>query len=295
MCKLSVIIPVHNTEMVLGRCVDSVLNQGFDDMELLLIDDGSTDGSGAVCDAYTEKDSRVRVFHKPFGGASAARNVGIEHAQGEWIAFVDSDDYVDSGYFELPYADEIDLYVRNLSHTNGEKETQFASQTADGERYWTLLQEMLHQFSFRSACCFIIKRVVIEANGIRFDERFRLGEDTLFMLDCYPCCKSLQIVDGPHYRYDRSEHWEEKYEHTWEEAEQCLGVFMDKYDRLPIVAPQLPALMFGLYRAVIDKNEKQMHRKWLRSAPVRRFMDSQLPSKGRLFRLKFWAKEMIRR
>lgn len=127
MCKLSVIIPIHNTETVLKRCIDSVLGQGFGDMELLLINDGSTDGSGAICDAYAEKDSRVHVFHKPFGGASAARNVGIERARGEWIAFVDSDDYVDKGYFELPYEAGIDLYARNWKSPKGDIGSDFSS------------------------------------------------------------------------------------------------------------------------------------------------------------------------
>ena len=76
------------------RCVDSILAQTFTDFELLLIDDGSTDGSPAICDEYAVKDSRVRVFHKPNGGVSSARNLGLDHALGEWICFVDSDDRI---------------------------------------------------------------------------------------------------------------------------------------------------------------------------------------------------------
>ena len=295
MCKLSVIIPIHNTETVLKRCLDSVLGQGFDDMELLLVDDGSTDGSGAICDAYAEKDSRVSVFHKPFAGASAARNVGIEHAQGEWIAFVDSDDYVDTGYFELPYEAGIDLYARNWKSPQGDMGSDFSSSVVEGDTYWDFLRDTLHHLSIRTMWCFVIKKTILDANGIRFDERFHLGEDTLFMLDCYPCCNTLKIVDGPCYRYDRSENWEEKHIVSWKEVEPCLDVFMDKYDNLSVEAPRLPALMFGLCRVLIDKNEKQMHRKWLCSAPVKRFIESQLPSKGRIFKLKYWAKEIIRR
>ena len=92
--KISVIIPVYNAESTLRRCVDSVLAQTFTDFECLLINDGSKDKSGEICDEYAIRDSRVRVFHKENGGVSSARNVGLDNATGEWIAFVDSDDWV---------------------------------------------------------------------------------------------------------------------------------------------------------------------------------------------------------
>ena len=93
--KISVIIPVYNAEATLRRCVDSVLSQTFTDYECLLIDDGSKDKSWEICDEYAAKDSRVRVFHKENGGVSSARNLGLDNATGEWIAFVDSDDWID--------------------------------------------------------------------------------------------------------------------------------------------------------------------------------------------------------
>ena len=96
-------MPVYNTEKYLRRCVDSILAQTFTDFELLLINDGSTDSSGAICDEYTQKDSRVRVFHKENGGVSSARNIGLDNAKGEYIAFVDSDDYIDNRMYECLY------------------------------------------------------------------------------------------------------------------------------------------------------------------------------------------------
>ena len=92
--KISVIIPVYNTEKYLRRCIDSVLAQTYQDFELLLIDDGSKDSSGAICDEYASQDTRVRVFHKENGGVSSARNLGLDHARGEWITFVDADDWM---------------------------------------------------------------------------------------------------------------------------------------------------------------------------------------------------------
>ena len=91
---LSIIIPVYNVEKYFRRCLDSVMSQSFRDYELLLVDDGSSDSSGAICDEYAVRDERIRVFHKTNGGVSSARNVGLEHAKGEWIYFVDADDEV---------------------------------------------------------------------------------------------------------------------------------------------------------------------------------------------------------
>ena len=91
---ISVIVPVYNTEKYLSRCIDSILTQTFTDLELLLVDDGSTDKSGIICDEYALKDSRVRVFHKENGGVSFARNLGVQEARGNWIAFVDADDWI---------------------------------------------------------------------------------------------------------------------------------------------------------------------------------------------------------
>lgn len=100
MDKISVIIPVYRVEHYLARCVDSVLAQTYRNLEILLVDDGSPDGSGALCDAYAEQDSRVRVIHKENGGLSSARNAGIEAATGDYLAFVDSDDWIEPDTYE---------------------------------------------------------------------------------------------------------------------------------------------------------------------------------------------------
>ena len=92
--KLSVIVPVFNTEKYLNRCIDSILSQTFNDFELILIDDGSTDSSPIICDEYAKKDKRVRVFHKENGGVSRARNLGIDNSFGEDVSFIDSDDFI---------------------------------------------------------------------------------------------------------------------------------------------------------------------------------------------------------
>ena len=99
--KISVIVPVYNVENYLARCVDSILAQTFSDFELLLIDDGSTDASGRIAEGCVVKDSRVRVYHQQNGGVTSARAAGVSKSKGEWICFIDSDDYVDSDYLKI--------------------------------------------------------------------------------------------------------------------------------------------------------------------------------------------------
>lgn len=109
---ISIIVPAYNCESTLTRCVESVLSQQFKDFELLLVDDGSTDCTPALCDAYAAEDGRVRAFHKPNGGVSSARNMGLDNAVGEWITFVDSDD-------EL-MADALSLIAKTVAWQNME-------------------------------------------------------------------------------------------------------------------------------------------------------------------------------
>lgn len=98
---ISIIVPVYNVEPYLRKCLDSIINQTYKDLEMLIIDDGSTDGSGRICDEYAEKDSRITVFHTENRGLSCARNLGLDEAKGEWIGFVDSDDWIEPDMYEV--------------------------------------------------------------------------------------------------------------------------------------------------------------------------------------------------
>lgn len=106
--KISCIVPVYNVEKYIGKCLDSILNQSFKDFEVILIDDGSTDDSGKICDEYEKIDDRIKVIHKTNGGLSDARNTGIENAKGDYFIFIDSDDYIEENMFEILYNLNID-------------------------------------------------------------------------------------------------------------------------------------------------------------------------------------------
>ena len=114
---VSVIIPIYNAEQHLEKCIESVINQKFNDFELLLINDGSTDSSGKICDNYVKRDHRIKVFHKENGGVSTARNLGIEKARGEWVTFIDADDKIESNYFDIiTDVSDADLIVQGFKY-----------------------------------------------------------------------------------------------------------------------------------------------------------------------------------
>ena len=123
MVKISVIIPLYNASSYLHHCIVDLLSQPFQDIEIVLVDDGSTDGSSAICDEYAEKDSRIRVFHEAHSGVAHSRQVGLEHATGDYILYVDADDQVDANMVSEMYneatrqqADMVICDYRELTH-----------------------------------------------------------------------------------------------------------------------------------------------------------------------------------
>ena len=193
--QISVIVPVYNAEKYLHRCIDSILVQTFADFELLLIDDGSPDRSGAICDEYAQKDSRICVFHKPNGGVSSARNLGLDNAKGEWISFVDSDDEIPiDGLANLAagsnYGDGIDfvsagyivkyLYGGSFSTAGTEQDNKILDLNSSIR---IMYRDKFYQFYVFTK---LFKRKIIERNRLRFDETLYYSEDRLFIIN-YLC------------------------------------------------------------------------------------------------------------
>ena len=112
---VSVIVPIYNKENLISRCIESLIRQKYINIEIILVDDGSTDKSLAICQKYEKKDTRIKTYHKDNGGISSARNYGIAKARGEWISFVDADDYVENDYIKLliQNCNDVDLVVCN--------------------------------------------------------------------------------------------------------------------------------------------------------------------------------------
>lgn len=206
MPTISVIVPVYNTEKYLHRCIDSILTQTFTDFELLLIDDGSADNSGAICDEYASMDFRVRVFHKENGGASSARNLGLDFATGKWVTFCDSDDWVDASWLMnyIQHMDNCDLVEQGICFDKTLIENQNESSYV-GLRYVGTVNGFLNEMAnsglvgYTVIKCF--RRSIIELNKLRFDTRFNYHEDEEFVLRYLPYCGNIVSVDTPGYNY----------------------------------------------------------------------------------------------
>ena len=126
MPSISVIVPIYKVEQYLSRCIDSILSQSFKDFELILVDDGSPDNCGTICDNYAARDSRITVIHKANEKLCAARNSGMDIAQGDWLAFIDSDDWIHKDYLQLLYngaEDNTDVVICDCFITDKETET----------------------------------------------------------------------------------------------------------------------------------------------------------------------------
>lgn len=200
---ISVIVPVYNTEKYLHRCIDSILAQTFTDFELLLIDDGSKDNSGAICDEYATIDNRVRVFHKDNGGVCSARNVGLDNAIGEWVTFCDSDDWVFDSWLENFVANigDTDLVCQGIRFDK----SLFNQDTIDsGFDYTGNVQGLLNIFyewdvGYTVIKCF--KRMIIDRYKILFDVRFNYHEDEEFVLKYLAYCNRAKSTSKVGYNY----------------------------------------------------------------------------------------------
>lgn len=207
---ISIIIPVYNAEKYLRECLDTVLAQSFTDFEVLIINDGSTDSSRQICDEYAEKDKRIKVFHKENGGVSAARNLGIENAKGEWITFVDSDDKVNELFlekFEIEKHKNLDIFIQ--SHINVyENNTVYSKLINDkvviSNEIGKWLEKLeIETLNIQTPWAKLFKKELITQNSIRFNEDFSNGEDHVFVLNYFKYITRLIIIPFHGYCYNR--------------------------------------------------------------------------------------------
>ena len=209
--KISIIIPCYNSEKYLGACMDSVLAQTFADFEAILIDDGSKDGTLAVAQRYAQKDPRVRVLVKENGGVAAARNLGLDHAQGEWITFVDSDDLLPRDALEtlLSGADETaDMIVcahETFDETGRRKivipETRWMDKAGEAKRRAAALRLIEGDCVLNIMCCKLHRRALIEREALRLKPGVKIAEDALFNLEAVLCGSGVAYVNRVAYSY----------------------------------------------------------------------------------------------
>lgn len=196
---IAVIVPVYNIKEYLERCVRSICNQTYRNLEILLIDDGSTDGSGAICDALAKEDERIRVFHKENGGSSSARNLGIREAKGEYLGFIDSDDYIEPDMYEL-LADAIIRYRVEMSQISRDEIDEQGNPMPDvcipPKKEWVItreemMKELLMHRGDASFCTRLTKKSLFE--GMAFPEG-KLNEDFYLLTQMLSKVEKLVIL-----------------------------------------------------------------------------------------------------
>ena len=183
-------MPIYNAAAYLSRCIESLVHQTYSDLQIILIDDGSTDNSGVIADGWQAKDSRIEVYHQPNQGQSAARNAGLQHAKGEYIAFVDSDDYIDSNYFSamLQVTDAATDCVQ----------TGYRRVQQNGEIIKAYRPK--HFYQYTSPCMRLYRREFIEQHHLHFPEGM-IYEDILFAIDLWTAHPVYMMLDYCGYNY----------------------------------------------------------------------------------------------
>lgn len=213
--KVSIIVPIYNAAEYLSRSIQCLINQTLDDIEIILVDDGSTDESYQICERYQSKDKRIKLFHKTNEGQGIARNYGIEHASGEFVGFMDSDDTVDVNMFKELYEKaqscEADMVYSFMENEIMSKDIWFENFIADTKEYrvevinqiiGSLPIEQEDSILGMSVWRSIFRRELINSRNIRFiSERKVNSEDMLFNFDFLINCNKVAFVDKAFYKY----------------------------------------------------------------------------------------------
>ena len=209
--KVSIIVPIFNVEYYLTECLESIINQSFREFEAILIDDGSSDNSPAICDHYCSRDNRFHVFHDSNHGVSNARNTGLSKARGEWIMFLDADDVLDSRALEeminAAASEDIDIVGCSFSYLYKNTIIPFAERVSENEGVLLEHEKLIHNMlvfpemvrEYYPTCLVpwgkIIKRRIIVENSLQFDMRLFLHEDALFNSFLFLHVRRQKVID----------------------------------------------------------------------------------------------------
>ncbi len=200
---VSVIVPVYKAEKYLRKCVDSLLAQTFRDFEVLLVDDGSPDRSGEICDEYARKDNRVRVFHKENGGVSSARQCGLDNARGEYTIHADPDDWVEPNMLEELYrkakAENADMVICDY-YVNDNRGQRYVTQRPSALDHETVLRELFQQLH-GSCCNKLVRRACYKEFDVKFPKGISFCEDVYVNVALLKHCVTVAYLPNAFYHY----------------------------------------------------------------------------------------------
>lgn len=204
---ISIIAPVYNVEKYIRRCIDSIIGQTYKDWELLLVDDGSPDKSADICDKYALKDPRIKVFHKVNGGVSSARNLGLAEATGEYITFIDTDDWFDCHCLDICnkeiHSNNLDVFQFRCKKVNSSGiviryDKRGNTNVCDPEGF---IEECMNFGLQYTVWCSVIRTSILKENHICFDERMAYNEDNKFFLEAMLASARIKASDVILYNY----------------------------------------------------------------------------------------------
>ena len=272
--KISVIVPVYNVEQYLERCVDSIINQTYTNLEIILVNDGSTDNSGKLCDELAKKDERIRVIHKENGGLSDARNRGIDESESDLVGFIDSDDYIDSDMYEV--------LLKNLNNTDADlsmcalydvyNNTPEAQVT--NKETWKLSSEQAIKMVMEAKILSVTAVNKLYRKSLFSDLKFEVGkiaEDAFIMIKLLDKCEKIVATNEKKYYYVHRENsittqkFSTKFLNVIEAYEQNSNIISEKYPKLKDVAQTRMnwAYFYVLDRLLLDDNynDKELENK----------------------------------
>ena len=279
---VTVIIPVYNSEKTLRKCVDSILYMSFKDIELILVDDGSSDFSPTICDDYAAKDSRVRTFHKENGGVSSARNLGLDKAQGKWVAFIDSDDYVTDGYLDGVVGHDEDILFKGYKKfdNNGIVGGKGADELSDILFISDFISQNVTDSLLRGPVFKFYKRSLI--GDLRFLTDMKIGEDAWFVFNYLAKCKSFAVLPKGKYMVRLAEEPDEvKYAVTVDYAVRSLQYLKDAYDGLVQthhISKGIFLSYIGYFKRISQADWQQDNAKWYDNPDVKALYDYVWPA-----------------
>jgi glycosyltransferase involved in cell wall biosynthesis len=214
MPMISIIVPVYKVEPYLRRCIDSILAQTFTDFECILIDDGSPDNCPTICDEYAKKDSRIIVIHQENKGVSAARNAGLDRAKGEWIGFVDSDDWIEPNMYETLLkactTENGDIAACNYFIEKDKETIRNKRPKQLGSQQYTKMV-----ISGKSLILQMFLATNFLLNNYRFDGNIAYGEDYLFCVKCFASAKNIIVLNDCFYHYNVTNPFSAMTQQTW--------------------------------------------------------------------------------
>ena len=272
--KISVIVPVYNVEQYLERCVDSIINQTYKNLEIILVNDGSTDNSGQLCDELAKKDDRIRVIHKKNGGLSDARNVGIDEAEAELVGFIDSDDYIDEDMYEV--------LINNLKAANADLSMCGHYDVYNNVPESQVSDKKTWELSTQEAIKMVMEAKILSVTAVNklykkslFSElKFEIGkiaEDAFIMIKLLDKCNKIVATNEKKYYYVHRENsittqkFSLKFLNVIEAYEQNKEIILEKYPELKEVAQMRMnwAYFYVLDRLLLDKeyNDKKLENK----------------------------------